>query len=235
MICIPKIREKTRGQVRPSYHNKVSFGLLTTMLNLCGLRRWHPGLTLAIVLFLLLPFGPAVPSSWADEGLYALNLYAGWMTSNYWDEFFHNADDLKFKDSYLIGVTLARCIGKYKEKASFEIEGQIVKHFNIHTHWELNALVAARWEKFWWDDVLDTSLAFGLGPSFATAEPEIESEKDGDTSRFLIYWMLELAVGLPNYPRVALITRIHHRSDAFGLISNGGGSNAFAFGLKWRF
>jgi hypothetical protein len=37
------------------------------------------------------------------------------------------------------------------------------------------------------------------------------------------------------YPRVALITRIHHRSNAFGLISDEGGSNALAFGLKWRF
>jgi hypothetical protein len=205
------------------------------MLNLNGLRRWYPGSTLTIVLFLLLSFSPAVPAGWADERLYALNFYGGWMTTNHWDEFFHNADDLKFKDSYLIGVTLARCIGRYQDKASFEIEGQVVKHFNFQTHWELNALVAARWEKFWWDDVLDTSLAFGLGPSFATNEPEIELQRDGDTSRFLVYWMLELAVGLPSYPRVALITRIHHRSDAFGLISNGSGSNAFAFGLKWRF
>ena len=51
----------------------------------------------------------------------------------------------------------------------------------------------------------------------------------------MIYWMLELALGLPDYPRVALITRIHHRSDAFGLIADEGGSNALAFGLKWRF
>ena len=205
------------------------------MLNLCGLRGWYPGLTLAIALFLLLPFGPAVSTSWADERLYSLNLYVGRMTSNNWDEFFHNVDGLNFKDSYLIGVTLARCIGKYQDKASFEIEGQIVKHFNFQTHWELNALVAARWEKFWWDDVLDTSVAFGLGPSYATDEPEIELENDGDTARLLIYWMLELAIGLPDYPRVALITRIHHRSDAFGLISDRGGSNALAVGLKWRF
>jgi len=205
------------------------------MLNLYGFKRWYLGSTSAIVLSLLLPFGPAVPAGWADERLYALNFYAGWMTTNHWDEFFHNADNLKFKDSYLMGVTLAHCIGRYQDMASFEIEGQVVKHFNFMTHWELNALVAARWEKFWWDDALDTSLAFGLGPSFATNEPDIESERDGDTSRFLIYWMLELAVGLPDYPRVALITRIHHRSDAFGLISNGGGSNALVFGLKWRF
>ncbi|MCK5162214.1 MAG: hypothetical protein KAQ72_00785 [Desulfobacula sp.] len=156
------------------------------------------------------------------------------MTSNNWEDFFFDVDDLEFKNSYLIGVALARCISKYQDKASFEIEGQIVKHFNIQTHWELNALVAARWEKFWWDDILDTSVAFGLGPSFATGEPEFELKINENTSQFLIYWMLELATGLPEYPRVAVFTRIHHRSDGFGLISNGGGSNAFIFGLKWR-
>ena len=205
------------------------------MLNLCRLSKWYHSLTLAIVLFPLLSFGPAVLAGWADERLYALNLYAGWLTSNHWDDFLLNADDLEFKDSHLVAIALARRIGKYQDKASFEIEGQVVKHFNFQTHWELNALIAARWEKFWWNDTLDTSIAFGLGPSFATDEPEIESESDGDTSRFLVYWMIELALGLPDYPRVAVITRIHHRSDAFGLINDGGGSNALAIGLKWRF
>jgi len=205
------------------------------MLNLCRLSKWYRSLTLAIVLCPLLAFGPAVLAGWADERLYALNLYAGWLTSNHWDDFLHNTDDLEFKDSYLVAIALARRIGKYQDKASFEIEGQVVKHFNFQTHWELNALIAARWEKFWWNDTLDTSIAFGLGPSFATDEPEIEAERDGDTSRFLVYWMIELALGLPDYPRVAVITRIHHRSDAFGLINDGGGSNALVFGLKWRF
>jgi len=78
-------------------------------------------------------------------------------------------------------------------------------------------------------------LLVGLGPSYATDTPELEVEINEDTSRFLVFWMLELALGLPAYPHVALITRIHHRSDAFGLIADGGGSNALAVGLKWRF
>jgi hypothetical protein len=203
------------------------------MLKLCGIRGWHPGLIVVVAFFQFIPIGVLVPVGCSADHLYALNLYAGRLTSNHWEEFF--SSELDFKDSYLVTVALARRIGGYGDKASFEIEGQIVKHFNVQTHWELNALVAARWEAFWWDDVLDTSVAFGLGPSYATDKPEIETEIDGDTSRLMIYWMLELALGLPDYPHVALITRIHHRSDAFGLISDGGGSNALAFGLKWRF
>jgi hypothetical protein len=203
------------------------------MLNLFGLRGWYPGLIMAITIFQFIFLDALVPARCSAEHLYALNLYAGRLTSNNWEEFF--TSELDFKDSYLVTAALARRIGGYGDKASFEIEGQIVKHFNTQTHWELNALVAARWEAFWWDDVLDTSVAFGLGPSFASDEPEIETENDGNTSRFMIYWMLELALGLPDYPRAALITRIHHRSDAFGLIADGGGSNALAVGLKWRF
>jgi len=196
-------------------------------------RRWYAGLTSAITILLFTALGPTLSIVWADEHLYALNIYAGRLTSNHWEEFF--GSELDLKDSYLVTAALARRIGAYEDKASFEIEGQIVKHFNIQTHWELNALVAARWEAFWWDNVLDTSVAFGLGPSYATDEPEIETEINGNTSQFMIYWMLELALGLPDHPRVALITRIHHRSDAFGLIADGGGSNALAMGLKWRF
>jgi hypothetical protein len=42
------------------------------MLNLPGSKRWYPGLILAMAFFL--PFGAAVPTTWADERLYALNL-----------------------------------------------------------------------------------------------------------------------------------------------------------------
>lgn len=47
--------------------------------------------------------------------------------------------------------------------------------------------------------------------------------------------MMELALGLPQYPQIALISRIHHRSEAYGLLANEGGSNALAIGLKYRF
>ena len=202
------------------------------MLNTKKTKKQHIGKIIVIALFLLLHFGPTVSADQSDERLYALNVSTGWMISGHWDDFLTAADDLDFKDSYLIVIALARRIGKYQDKASVEIEGQIVKHFNFQTHWELNALAAARWEKFWWDDVLDTSVAMGLGPSFAADEPQIEVERDGVTNRFLLYWMFELAAGLPDYPRVAVITRLHLRFNGFGLISDGGGSYALLFGLK---
>jgi hypothetical protein len=194
------------------------------------LRRRGPCLIAAVLFALLGTFGVDLPSIWAGERLYALNVYVGRLTSNRWGDFFIPGERFAFKDSYLLTAALARRIGTYGNKASFEIEGQVVKHFKGQEHWEFNALLAARWEAFWWDEHLDTSLAFGLGPSIATEKPVVESE-----GQYLVYWMIELALGLPEYPQTAFITRIHHRSNAFGLVGDEGGSNSLALGLKYRF
>ena len=177
----------------------------------------------------------AAPSAWAAEPLNSLNVYAGRMTSNHWEDVFIDTFNLDFVDSYFLAIGLARKVGEYRDKMSFEIEGQVVKHFDYMDHWEFNGLVTGRWKKFPWNDTIDTSLAFGLGPSFATDEPQVELDNNDETSKFLIYWMIELALGLPDYPQTAFIARLHHRSNAWGLINKDGGSNGIGFGLKYRY
>ena len=130
---------------------------------------------------------------------------------------------------------MARRVGTYKELASFEVEGQIVKHFDEQDHWEFNALLIARWEVFPWDSYLDTSFALGTGPSYATNIPEIEVERSGESEHLQAYMLVELEFMLPSHPKVAFITRIHHRSNAFGLVAEDGTSNVLALGLKFKF
>ncbi|PKN18506.1 MAG: hypothetical protein CVU71_13550 [Deltaproteobacteria bacterium HGW-Deltaproteobacteria-6] len=188
------------------------------------------------IMLIIICFSPVIThADEAEKKPYYLNIFAGQMTTNHWENFFGVGEALDFKNSYFAAASIARRIGAFKKMASFEIEGQVVKHFNIQNHWELNALVTARWDAFWWDKYIDTSLAFGLGPSYATADPEIEIMNDGTTSKWLAYWMMELTLGLPEYSRVSLITRLHHRSNAYGLFADKGGSNALAIGLKYRF
>jgi hypothetical protein len=62
----------------------------------------------------------------------------------------------------------------------------------------------------------------------------VEVANKGDSQRLLVYWMAEIEVGPPDKDWSALI-RLHHRSGAFGLIADEGGSNALVFGLKQRF
>jgi hypothetical protein len=56
----------------------------------------------------------------------------------------------------------------------------------------------------------------------------------GTTKQWLVYWFSEIALGPPD-SNWALVLRLHHRSTAFGLLAEEGGSNTLTTGLKFRF
>jgi hypothetical protein len=143
-----------------------------------------------------------------------------------------------FEHSYFLVAALAKRVTSYEEKIDVEVEGQIVKHYTAQDHWEFNGLVATRWLPLPWDDYLDTSIAGGAGLSYASEIPKLEEERNGEgqTAKLLVYLMLELAFSLPDIPNWSLVTRIHHRSGAFGLFSGVTGSaNAWGFGIRYSF
>ena len=141
----------------------------------------------------------------------------------------------KFEDNdYIAVAALAREFWRYKDYISFEAEGQIGKHFNNDTFWEFNGLIIGRWHAFPWNKYLDTSLAVGDGLSCYTEVSKVEKEDDQDAQKTLNYLLLELALGLPQYPRWDLVVRIHHRSSIFGLYG-AGGSNYLTGGIKFSF
>ncbi len=111
----------------------------------------------------------------------------------------------------------------------------MVRHFGDQTHWEFNLPIIARWETFPWDNVIDTSLAWGIGPSYASETPAAEVAREGESQRWLVYWLGELELGLPGQRGWTALVRVHHRSEAFGLIADEGGSNALTVGLRRRF
>jgi len=148
------------------------------------------------------------------------------------DVFTFNA---KFEDNdYIAVLALAREFWHYKKYISFEVEGQIGKHFNNDTFWEFNGLIIGRWHAFPWDKYVDTSIAVGDGLSYYTEVSKVEKEDDEDAQKTLNYLMFELALGLPQYPRWDLVVRIHHRSSIFGLYG-AGGSNYVCGGIKFGF
>ena len=190
-----------------------------------------------IICFLITFISPCLAEAkrLEDKPSYALSVYGGRMTDNEIGDFAVGLLDLDFEDSYLVALALARRFATYDELASFEVEGQIVKHFDQQDHWEFNALIIARWEAFFWDRYLDTSLAAGIGPSYATDVPEIEVQRSGESERLQVYLLVELEFALPTHPNIAALIRIHHRSNAFGVVADDGVSNALAFGMKFRF
>jgi hypothetical protein len=141
----------------------------------------------------------------------------------------------KFEDNdYIAVAALAREFWHYQDYISFEVEGQIGRHFNNDTFWEFNGLIIGRWHAFPWNNYVDTSVAVGDGLSFYTEVSKVEKEDDEDAQKTLNYLMFELALGLPQYPRWDLVVRIHHRSSIFGLYG-AGGSNYLTGGIKFSF
>jgi len=188
-----------------------------------------------IAVIVVIALTPAFIGKAMAEEDFAVTVYGGRMTDgDFGDSLTGNAD---FIDAYVVVGALSWTFARYFEDAlSFEIEGQVGKWWGDQHNMEFNLPVAIRWSKFPWNHYVSTSLAYGLGPSYATKEPAAEIDEHDTTKKFLVYWFGEIAFGPPD-SNWAGVFRIHHRSGAFGLITDrgDGGSNTLAAGLKYRF
>lgn len=107
---------------------------------------------------------------------------------------------------------------------------------NESTIYEFDPYIQFRWANLPWNDYVNTSLAIGEGISYATSVPAIERNYSDRTKRLLNYLMLEATFGIPSYPRLQLVARIHHRSGAFGLYhADNSGSNVLGLGIRYLF
>lgn len=171
-----------------------------------------------------------------DDAPWAVTVYNAWMSDD------TLGSVLTFRADYtseyqLFAVAVSKRLKRYSSGLDLEVEGQVAKHHEGMDHMEFNLLGVARWRRFPWDRYVDTSAAAGLGLSYATEKPEFEIEAEGKTEQLLAYILVELAFGLPSVPSWALVTRVHHRSGAWGTFGSGiqGASNALGVGLKYRF
>lgn len=181
--------------------------------------------------FLLAPW--AAGAAGKGQGDYAFSLYAGSHSDGEWEDTLIGRGN--FIDTHLLDAALARTFWRSADNAySFELEGNLAKHFGDQDNWEFNLAVTGRWHRFPWRDRLATSVAFGIGPSYASKVPVEEIRLNGSSERVLVYWHLELTLGLPQGNWAALL-RLHHRSTGFGLLGEEGGSNVVAVGLRQYF
>lgn len=189
-------------------------------------------MTLCLLAAMLLPATKALAS--ASDRAFSASLYGGVMTDDNWRQSLSGQAGLV--DSHILvgamGWTFYRPANRLW---SLELEANVARHFGIQDHYEFNApVLTLRWDSFPWDKVLDTSLAYGLGPSYATKLPEYERQKSGDTEQFLLFWHIEAALGLPG-SNWSTILRLHHRSSGYGMFADKGGSNILTMGLRYEF
>ncbi|WP_155303912.1 hypothetical protein [Desulfosarcina widdelii] len=165
---------------------------------------------------------------------YGISLIVGQLTEEKWE-------DAILPDADYADATLGVMAGSwtpfrfFDDKLSCELEAQIGKYFGDQDHWEFNLpVIALRWHRFPWDRYLANTIAWGIGPSYATEVPYVELETNDGSSRWLIYWYGELTFA-PPVASWELLLRLHHRSDGFGSVAEDGGSNAVCTGLRYRF
>jgi len=140
-----------------------------------------------------------------------------------------------FPDDVYIGVVaLARELWSYKHLLSIEAEGQVGKYFGDEHQGQFNGLFIGRWNRFPWNNYLDTSLAVGEGLSYNTEVSDVEEKDDEDATKLLNYLLFELTLGLPSQPRWNFVMRVHHRSSIKGVIG-AAGSNFVCAGIKIKF
>lgn len=163
----------------------------------------------------------------------SLAVFAGQMTDNHWEETFVPGS-IDLLDSWFLGVGVGYEWPTRYPAVGIGIEAQIVRHFGRQDNLEVNFPVILRYHPR--NPVLPAldSAAFGIGLSSASRDPQTEIDRDGETSRTLVYWMGELEFRHPD-DGTTFILRLHHRSDAYGLFATDSGSNALVFGLKRRF
>lgn len=165
---------------------------------------------------------------------FSLALYGGRLTTEKWESAISPGVD--FADATIIAAAGSWTVSRFLDgRLSCELEVQVGKYFGDQDHWEFNLpILGIRWHRFPWDHRVATSLAWGIGPSYATEVPPVERETNDSSSRWLIYWFGELTLG-PPAADWELLLRLHHRSDGFGTVADDGGSNALCAGVRCRF
>lgn len=180
--------------------------------------------------------GPWADDRWIGRD-WSVTLFGGPLTTD------STTDDIlvgspSFEDSYIVGAALNKGLVTVIEHLDIEAEAQAVRHFGDQDHWEFNGLLVARWTRFPWDHVIDTTVAIGDGLSYPTELPPLEIERHGrEASRRLLNYVLgEVTFALPDVPEWSLVWRFHHRSGFFGAFDGvTEGSTVIGGGIRYRF
>ncbi|MCE6960881.1 hypothetical protein LAZ40_17795 [Cereibacter sphaeroides] len=169
----------------------------------------------------------------------SFSIFAGILTDNTWEDYFLTPWETDPQDPGLLGIAFTQPLGRGFDtrfgEVRWEIEFQIVRHAGVQSNWEFNLPIAARLmpEKPVLG-VFDT-MAFGIGPSHADKEPALELARGDAAQKDQVYWYAEVERRSRERDCCSFFARIHHRSDAYGLIGEGGSSNGLVVGMRTTF
>ena len=172
----------------------------------------------------------------AEKSEWTTTFYSAKFTNGTLHELLQFESEITNNKIYILALT--RKLNTFYKKFDWEVEGQISKNVGPRQkNWELNIPIIIRWNILKFQRKILKSFAAGVGLSYASKPPEYEIDLHGDSSKLLLYNMVEIDFFLPNYPSLFFVARIHHRSTMFQFFNKNirGSSNALGFGLKYRF
>ena len=180
---------------------------------------------------------PSMPAV-AAAAPQSFTLYTGRVSAeDTWHDILLKPYNRNYTEQYLIAAAYNRQYAEHFDGAlRTEYEINAAYHFGEQSYWELNvAPVELRWNRFPWSNLLNTTVAFGLGLSYDFKYPEVEYRLENDTKQLLFFWQLELTAGPRDGPWSGVL-RLHHRSPAWGAAGVAdGGSNAPSVGFRYAF
>jgi len=193
--------------------------------------------TCAVAALLLASLSPLVKAGEITSP-HTFTFYSGRISAEKtWHDVLMKPYSDNYVDSYLVAGAYTRAYAEHLEGAlRMEYEVNVAYNFGKQDHWELNvAPLTLRWQRFPWSDRLKTTIAFGLGFSYAFDYPQVEYELENDTQPFLLFWQLELTAGPREGPWSAVL-RLHHRSPGWGVMGvSDGGMNAPSLGFRYSY
>ena len=172
----------------------------------------------------------------AEKSEWTTTFYSAKFTNGTLHELLQFESEITNNKIYILALT--RKLNTFYKKFDWEVEGQISKNVGPRQkNWELNIPIIIRWNILNFQRKILKSFAAGVGLSYASKPPEYEIDLQGDSSKLLMYNMVEIDFFLPNYPSLFFVARIIHRSTMFQFFNKNfrGASNALGIGLKYRF
>lgn len=177
----------------------------------------------------LLALGPTAPAASGQKAEWSV--FGGVHVDDNWPEVFRAPGGIEWRDTAMVGAAWGRSWPSVDGSVRLGFEAQAAIHTGEQDHLELNLPVTLRWRM---PRALPVrSLAAGAGPSWASEVPRVEVLRKGASARLMLYWMLEAEFGPRDADR-SVFLRLHHRSDAYGLFAEAGGSNVVVLGLRRR-
>lgn len=182
------------------------------------------------------PVAPALAGEIAHAQTFTV--YTGRISSeSTWHDVLMKPYSSNYTDSYLVALSYMHGYREHFDgKLRMEYEVNAAYNFGEQDHWEVNfAPITLRWQRLPWERYFHSTIAFGLGFSYAFKYPEVEYRLENDTQQFLMFWQLELTAAQHEGPWSAVV-RLHHRSPAWGAVGiQDGGMNAPSLGFRYSF